>query len=150
MVKEKAMSVKAQVSEVIDRPVAEVFCFQAIEHVRNHPRWDPYMQLEQVSDGPIGVGTMIKRINSRSGTPVEGTMEIVEFEPNRAVGMIIHDGPVEMIGRATYEAEGEERTRLTFNIEIPGMDESMGSMMTSAIQKSLQNIKQLIESEVNE
>ena len=47
------MSVKVQVSGVIDRSVAEVFRFQAIEHIRNHPRWDPYMQLEQVTDGPI-------------------------------------------------------------------------------------------------
>lgn len=145
------MSVKVQVSEVIDRSVAEVFRFQAIEHVRNHPRWDPFMQLEQVSDGPMGVGTIIKRINSRSGTPVEGTMEIVEFESNRAVGMVIHDGPVEMMGRATYEAEGEDRTRLTVNVEIPGMDESMDmSMLTSGIQQSLRTIKQMIESEVNE
>jgi hypothetical protein len=144
------MSVKVQVSEGIDRPVAEVFHFHAHEHVRNHPRWDPFMQLEQVSDGPIGVGTIIKRINSRSGTPVEGTMEIVEFEPDRTVGMVIHDGPVEMIGRATYEAESDDRTRLTINVEIPGMDESMGDTMNSAIQNSLQTVKQLIESEVSE
>ena len=144
------MSVKIQVSEVIDRSVAEVFHFHAYEHVRNHPRWDPFMQLERVSDGPIGVGTIIKRINSRSGAPVEGTMEIVEFEPNRAVGMVIHDGPVEMIGRATYEAEGDDQTRLTVNVEIPGMDETMASMLSSGIQQSLRSIKQMIESEVNE
>jgi hypothetical protein len=52
------------------------------------------MELEQISDGPIRVGTVIRRRNSRSGTPVEGTMEVVEFEPNRAFGMIIHEGPV--------------------------------------------------------
>jgi hypothetical protein len=142
------MSAKVQVSEVIDRSVADVFHFHAYEHVRNHPRWDPYMQLEQASDGPTGVGTIIKRINSRSGTPVEGTMEIVEFEPNRAVGMFIHDGPVEMIARAIYEAESDDRTRLTVNVEIPSMDETMASMLSSAIQQSLRNIKQLIESEV--
>ena len=144
------MSVQLQISENIDRPVANVFHFFAEEHVRNHPRWDPFMRLEQVSDAPIGVGTMIKRINSRSGTPVEGTMEVVEFEPNGAIGMITHDGPVEIHGRATFEAVGEDQTILTMHVEIPGMDESMGSMMTSAIEKSLQNIKQLIESEVNE
>ena len=144
------MSVKVQVSEVIDRSVAEVFRFQAIEHVRNHPRWDPFMRLEQVSDGPISVGTIIKRINSRSGTPVEGIMEVVEFEPNRAIGMIIHDGPVEMRGRTTFEAVSDGQTTLTINVEIPSMDESMEGMMRGAIQKSLQNIKQLIESEVNE
>jgi len=144
------MSVKIQISEVIDRSVTEVFRFYAHEHVRNHPRWDPFMQLEQVTDGPIGIGTIIKRINSRSGKPVEGTMEVVRFEPNREMGMITHDGPVEIHGRATFEAVGEDQTILTMHVEIPGVDESMGSMMTSAIQKSLQNIKQLVESEVHE
>ena len=144
------MSVQLQVSENIDRPVVNVFHFFAEEHVRNHPRWDPFMQLEQVSDGPIGIGTIIKRINSRSGTPVEGTMEVVEFEPNRAIGMLIHDGSVEMRGRTTFEAVSDGQTTLTINVEIPSMDESMEGMMRGAIQKSLQNIKQLIESEVNE
>ena len=144
------MSVKIQLSQVINRPVADVFRFFAHEHVRNHPRWDPYIQLEQVSSGPIGVGTVIKRINSRSGTPVEGTMEIVQFEPDRVIGMLTYDGPVEIHGRATFEALGENQSVLTLHVEIPNMDESMESMMTSAIQKSLQNIKQLIESEVNE
>jgi uncharacterized membrane protein len=143
------MSVKVHVSQVIDRPVADVFHFFAEEHVRNHPRWDPFMRLEQISDGPIGVGTIIKRINSRSGTPVEGTMEVVEFEPNRPIGMLTHDGPVEIRGRTTFEAVGDANTTLTISVEILGMDESMGGMMTGAIQKSLQNIKQLIESEVH-
>jgi len=144
------MSVKVQVSGVIDRPVAKVFHFFADEHVRNHPRWNPGIKLEQVTDGPIGVGTMIKRINSQSGAPVEGTMEVVEFERNQAIGMIIHDGPVEMRGRTTFEAVGDDRTTITFNVEIPSMDEAMGNTLSNAIQRSIQNMKQLIESEVNE
>ena len=50
------MSVKVQVSKVIDRSVADVFRIHAYEHVRNHPRWDPLMQLEDLTDGPMGVG----------------------------------------------------------------------------------------------
>jgi hypothetical protein len=144
------MSVKIQISEVIDRSVTEVFRFYALEHVRNHPRWDPFMQLQQVTDGPIGIGTVIKRINSRSGRPVEGTMEVVQFEPDRAIGMITHDGPVEIHGRVIFEAVGEDQTILTLHVEFLGMDESTGSMMKSAIQKGYKTIKQLIESEVNE
>ena len=96
----------------------------------------------------MGVGTVIRRINSRSGTPVEGTMEIVQFEPDRVIGMLTHDGPIEIHGQATFESVGENQSVLTLNVEIPGMDESMESMMSSAIQGSLQNIKQMIESEV--
>ena len=143
------MPAHLQLSQEIDRPVAAVFDFYAREHVRNHPRWDPHMQLEQESDDPIGVGTIIKRINSRSGTPVEGTMEIVEFEADQSVGMVIPDGPVEIRGRATVEEIGKNRSRLTFHLEFPGMDESADtSMMAAAIQGSLNNIKQLVESEV--
>jgi hypothetical protein len=144
------MSVKVQVSKVIDRSVADVFRVFAYEHVRNHPRWDPLMQLEQVTDGPIGVGTIIKRINSHSGSPVEGTMEITEFEPNRSIGLIVHDGLIEMISLAVYEAEGDGKTNVTMSLEIPNMDESMTGMMTSEMEKVAQTIKQFIELEVNE
>ena len=143
------MSVKIEVSQVIDRPQAEVFQFYAHDHVRNHPRWDPDMELEQESDGPIGVGTVIRRRNSHSGTPVEGTMKVVEFEPNRAMAVVIHDGPSEVFGRATIESASHDRTILRINIEIPGMDESMDtSLLTSLIERSARNIKELIESEV--
>jgi len=143
------MSALFKVSNVIDRPVAEVFRFYAVEHVRNHPRWDPDIELEQASDGPIGVGTMIRRRNSRSGTPVEGKMEVVEFEPNRAFEMLIHDGPVEMRGRAVFEAIGDDSTMITTTIEIPGMDESMDkSFLTGRLERSQRNMKQLMESEI--
>ena len=143
------MSVQLQVSQVIDRPVAKVFHFLAREHVRNHPRWDPDIELEQVSEGPIGVGTVIRRRNSRSGTPVEGTMEVVEFEPNRVFGTVIHDGPVEMRGRTTFEPEGDDQTTITIIVDLPGMNESMDkSFLTSRMERSVQNMKRLIESEV--
>ncbi len=142
------MSVKVQVSELIDRPVAEVFHFYAYEHVRNHPRWDPDMQLEQVSDGPIGVGTIIRRRNTHSGTPVEGMMEVVEFEPNRTMGVVIHDGATETRGRVTFKAESQERATLTISAEFADMDESMESLITSLVERSARSIKHLIESEV--
>jgi len=142
------MAVKIEVSQVIDRPVAKVFHFYAHEHVRNHPRWDPDLELEQVSDGPIEVGTLIRRRNIRYGAPVEEMMEVVEFEPNRALATVIHGGPVEFYGRVSSEAVGPDRTTLTICAEMPGLDESMESFLKSRIERSAQNIKRLIESEV--
>jgi hypothetical protein len=143
------MSVKIQVSQEIDRPLSKVFHFYAEEHVRNHPRWDPDIELSQVSDGPIGVGTVIHRRNSRSGTLVEGTMEVIEFEPNRVFAVVIHDGPVEMRGRVTFESVNDHRTAFTTTVELPAMDESMDmSFLTSRLERSARNIKKLIESEI--
>jgi hypothetical protein len=140
------MAVRIEVSEEIDRPVPGVFKFYADDHVRNHPRWDPYIELWHNSDEPIGLGTIIHRRNSRSGTVVEGTMEVVEYEPNRAIGMVIREGPMEIHGRATVEEVSEGRTRLTISAYMP-IDESMKDRMTGSVQRSLQNIKELIEAE---
>jgi hypothetical protein len=142
------MSVKIQVPVDIDRPVTDVFHFYAHEHVRNHPRWDPDMHLEQVSDGPIGIGTIMRRRNTHSGTPVDGTMEVVEFEANKAFGVLIHDGSSVTHGRVTFESTDQKQTRLTIHAEFTDMDESMESWITSMVERSTRNIKQLIESEV--
>ena len=107
------MALQLESSQVIERPVDKVFHFYAVEHVRNHPRWDSDIELWLDSDSPIGVGTMIRRRNRRSGKPVEGTMEVVEFEPNRVIGMVIHDGPAEMRGRTTFEAISDNQTKIT-------------------------------------
>jgi len=144
------MSVKAQASGIIDHPVSKVFQFHAVEHVQNHPRWDQHIQLDHLTDGPMGVGKMIKRINTRSGKPVEGTMEVTEFEPNKAVTMLIHDGPVKLIARATYQAKVDDRTRLTMNLEFPDLDELDTDMLVSAMERSIRNIDNLLTTEVNE
>lgn len=140
------MAIKVEVSEEIGRPVPVVFKFFADDHVRNHPRWDPYIELWRDSDEPIGVGATIQRRNTRSGTPVEGTMQVMEYEPNQALGMITRDGPMEIAGRATFEDVGDGRTRLTLTAEMP-LDESMKEPITGSMRQSLQNIKELIEKE---
>jgi uncharacterized protein YndB with AHSA1/START domain len=140
------MAVRIEVSEVIDRPVPIVFNFYADDHVRNHPRWDPDIELWRTSDEPIGLGTIIHRRNSRAGTPVEGTMEVVEYEPNRAFGVLTREGGMEIYGRGTFEEVGEGRTRLTIRAEMP-IDESMKDRMSGLVQGSIQNIKELIEAE---
>jgi hypothetical protein len=138
--------VRIELAEEIDRPAPVVFKFYADDHVRNHPRWDPYIELWRDSVEPVGVGTIFQRRNSRSGMPVEGTMEVVEYEPNRAFGVVTRDGPMEIHGRASLEEVSGSRTRLTIVVDMP-IDESMKDRMAGLIQGSLRKIKDLIEAE---
>jgi len=143
------MALQLESSQVIDRSVDKVFHFYAVDHVRNHPRWDSDIELWLDSDSPISVGTIIHRRNKRSGTPVEGTMEVVEFEPNRVIAMVIHEGPAEMRGRTTFEAISENQTKITLIIDIPGMDASTDTtFLNSRLERSAQTRKQLMESEM--
>ena len=74
-------------------------------------------------------------------------MEVVEFEPNRAMGVVIHDGPSETRGRATFKAEIPKRTTLTISAEFLDLDESMENRITPMIERTVRNIKHLVESE---
>jgi len=143
------MALQFESTQVIDRPIDKVFHFYAVDHVRNHPRWDSDIELWLDSEAPIGVGTIIHRRNRRSGTPVEGTMEVVEFEPNRVLAMIIHDGPAVMHGRTTFDAISDHETRITTIIDIPWMDENTDkTFMNGRLEHSAQVRKQLMESEL--
>lgn len=132
---------------ILDRPVADVWRWYAVEHVRNHPRWDRDMELQQLSDGPMGLGTRIRRRNVRWGTPVEGEMEVVEWEPERTFGLLIRDANMEMHGRAMFEPLGPDRTRLRVITDIPGLDETKADFLSSMMERSIGNVKSLLESE---
>lgn len=139
---------KIEVSQVIDRPASTVFRFYAHDHVRNHPRWDPMMELEQIGDGPIGVGTVIRRRNRHFGDPIEGTMEVTEFEENRAMGVVIHDGDTETFSRMVCEPVGSDRTRIVISADMPWLDDPDASAgLNEMIQGTADTIKQLVESE---
>jgi uncharacterized protein YndB with AHSA1/START domain len=135
---------KLELSQVIDRPPAEVFRFIATNHVQNHPRWDPKMELRQLTEGPIDVGTVIHRRHTHAGFPQEGTMEVVEYAPPHAFGTVIRDGGVEMRGRMTFEPHAQNATRITATLDVPSMPEPMDP---APIQQSMRRMKELIESD---
>jgi hypothetical protein len=140
--------VNVQVSTEIDRPVADAWRFVVVEHVHNHPRWDPDMDLEQLSEGPIELGTRIRRRNTRWGAPVEGEMEVVEFEPERAIAFSIHDANMDMHGRTTFEAYEPGRTRLTVTTDIQGPDDPAAKeLIAKRMERSIAKMKALIEAE---
>jgi uncharacterized protein YndB with AHSA1/START domain len=133
-----------RLSKVIERPPADVFRFVATDHVKNHPRWSPDVSLEQMTPGPIGVGTVIRRNYMDAGTPVEGVMEVTEYEPDRVVSVVIRDGPAELRSRMTVEPEGERSSLLTV---LVAADDPAARMNESWIRQSLDRMKELIEGE---
>jgi hypothetical protein len=138
---------KIVVSTEIGRPVADVWRWYAVDHVRNHPRWDPDMELTQITDGPVGLGTRIRRRNRHSGEPVDGEMEIVAWEPERVMGARIRDADMDTHGRVTFEAIGPNRTRLTIEADFPGMAEATADRIRPLVARSARNIRHLMESE---
>jgi hypothetical protein len=140
---------EVSVTTAINRPVADVWRWYAVDHVGNHPRWDPDMHLEPITAGPLALGSRIRRRNTRWGTPIEGEMEIVEWTPERALGTRIRDANMEIEGRATLEPLSPSETRLTIAIAVPGLDDAKAQVMRERMARTADNIKQLIETEVD-
>lgn len=138
---------RVEASTTIERPVADVWDFYAVHHVANHPRWDPTIELTATSDAPIGVGTVIKRKVERFGKVTEGTMEVIEFEPETAMRVRTEDGPMKIDGWALFQALGDQETTLTIGGDIPGIDDSVADQVRTMMGRSVTNIKALIESE---
>ncbi|HJR86072.1 MAG TPA: SRPBCC family protein [Acidimicrobiia bacterium] len=136
-----------EVSTVIDRPTSTVWDFCAIHHIENHPRWDSTVELEPTSGDPVGVGTIIKRRTNRFGTITDGTMEIIEFQPERAMRTRTQDGPMTIYGKMLVEPLGENQTKLVLGGEFPDMDDSMREKIRPMMERSASTIKSLIESE---
>lgn len=139
--------VKLEVSTMIERPVASVWDFYAVHHVENHPRWNPDIELANTTTEPIGVGTVIRRRSTLSGVPTEATMEITEFEPEKVMRASTRDGPITIDGWALFSARGGHTTQLTMGGEFPGMDDEMKEKIRPLMERSIRNIKALIESE---
>jgi hypothetical protein len=136
-----------EASGIVDRPVAVVWDFYAVNHVSNHPRWDETVELKAATDGPVGVGTVISRRVARFGNVTEGTMEVIEFEPESIMTVRTKDGPMSIDGFATFEAVTDQQTQITIGAEIPGIDDSIAEQIRTMMSKSVANIKILIESE---
>ena len=138
---------RVEASTPIDRPVATVWRFYAVDHIKNHPRWDETIELRATSDDPIAVGTVIERRVSRFGKVTEGTMEVTEFDPESVMTVRTQDGPMTIDGFATFRALGDGQTEFTIGGDIPGIDESMADQIRTMMEGSVANIKALIESE---
>lgn len=106
------------------------------------------MELTQLTEGPVGVGTRIQRRHTRLDTPIEGIMEVVEFDPGKAMKAVIVDqtpnGPLEVHGRVTFEPVDGDKTKLALELDMPHYH---GSMDRGMIEGSYRRIKELVETE---
>lgn len=142
----RGVAMWVEASAQVDRPIGKVFAWYADDHVKNHPRWDPDIELEATSEEPLGVGTVIRRRNVRYETPVEGTMEIIEFERNKSFAVVIHEGGFEMPGRVRFEAVGPAQTVITLAAGVPDtVDEAL---VANRMQRSAASIKALAEADI--
>lgn len=138
------------VATTVERPVDEVFAFVA--DMKNEPRWHTdILEAERLSEGEVGEGTNYRvRFRSQPMSPPEGSVEIVEFEPDRRI--VSRSDMGNMKPELTHvfdEANGGTRVTRRIQIETSGLMTMMSPVMKVMVRRRnvqfLDNLKRLLE-----
>ena len=87
----------------INRSVEKVFDFVADE--RNEPRYNPHMiRAEQISEGPIGLGTRFHTQLKTMGRTMPMVVEFTGFERPRRLASVTRSSMMETEGALTFES----------------------------------------------
>ena len=97
----------------IGRPVEEVFAY--VTEPRNHQEWESGVDEELTSEGPIGVGSKGRRVETFMGRD-ESVWEVTEWKPNELLAAKFESD--KFIGAGEYRTEPTDGgTRLTYRFE---------------------------------
>lgn len=108
---------RLEVRRVIERPAEDVFAF--INIPENHTRFVPGMlEFRKTSQGSLGqVGATVQGVRKVLGQRLELPYEIIEFEPNKRLGMTGALGPIAFRDGYILDPRGS-KTRVTFWLEF--------------------------------
>ncbi len=144
------MAVDVRTEVVIDRPRDQVAAYAA--DPLHAPQW--YVNIESVewqTPPPLEVGSRLSFVAQFLGRRLAYTYEIVEFLPGSRLVMRTAEGPFPMETTYTWEAHGEDQTRMSLrNRGEPGGFAKVGApfmaaAMRRANQKDLAKLKALLE-----
>jgi hypothetical protein len=144
--------ITVEVSEIINRPIEEVFAFVADN--RNDVRWqDGLIEVKLTPDGPVGVGTQVHEVRKFMGRRIESTRVITEFIPNRKSAGKSLDGPTQVEGYLAFEpVEGGTKVTQHMEMQSTGFMAVAEPLVASGLRRSLTgafgDLKDLLESGV--
>lgn len=144
------MAVNVLVETVIKRSVAEVSAFAG--DPSHAPEWYANIKsVEWLTPPPMAVGSQFAFVAQFLGRRIEYVHEVVEHVPGERLVMQTDGKPFPMRTTYTWEAAGEDRTRMTLaNTGEPGGFAAIGARpmaraMRGATTKDLARLKELLE-----
>jgi uncharacterized protein YndB with AHSA1/START domain len=133
----------------IARPPAEVFAW--LTDPENLRSWqETLVELRQVSNGPIGVGTRLVEVRSFLGKRVESELEVTAYEPDRRLDLRTVSGPISFEVSHTLDATpGGTRLHVEGEAERGGRfrlaDALVARQARRQFRADFERLKQLLE-----
>lgn len=146
--------VVGKASVLLECPPRKAFKFIGEDLFLNYPRWSPEVkELEQITSSPVRLGTIARQVRVDHGHRSESKFRITVYEPDRRVAFAGVSDPF----RCIYEMEdGPSKTsaKLIFTFELLEIqmimrpfEEMVRAAVQNGAERTVQNIKRLLESE---
>jgi len=143
--------VAGQAEEDVACPISLAYSFIGREFFQNYPKWCPQVvELEQLSQPPVGQGTKGRQVTRDRGIDSESTFQVSQFVPSTTFEIAGISEPF----RSSYEFKenGDGTTRVAFTFELKEIDLVMRpfqKLIRTALQdgaiQTIENIKHLLE-----
>ena len=139
---------------VIKSTPGAIFDFIGLNFFSNYPRWSPeVVDLEQLSDGEIAVGTMGRQVRTDQGRRLELTFQVTKFDAGQCV---VFEGVPDPF-RCTFDLQAmdpDAKTLLTFTFEglelrphMRPFEKLIRRVVQDGAVRTTRNIKHLIEAQ---
>jgi uncharacterized membrane protein len=141
----------ARIEESIEikRPVDKVFAYTT--EAKNWPKWQSFIpEAEQMSQGPVNIGTTFKGISRMMGRSMRWTAIATEYEANKKWGKKITSGSVAFEEHMTYTpVEGGTTFTILYDMKVSGFLKLLSPLLVGSMRretkKSLGNLKNILE-----
>ena len=135
----------------IKRPADKVFAYTT--DVKTWTKWQSnFTEAEQMSQGPVGVGTAFKGKIHMMGLTMKWIAKAREYEPNEKFGIYIKYGNITVEQHNTYDpVEGGTRFTVVYDMKPGGLlilrliSLMIISSTGKALKQSLSNLKSILE-----
>jgi uncharacterized protein YndB with AHSA1/START domain len=142
---------KVEVRVRIDRGIDDVYAYAST--YSTWPEWrGGVSESEQLTDGPVGVGTRIRGGGKLLGRPVGIVIEVTELEPGSRLAYRGAAGPLRTHNIVTFESvAGSTQVTWTDDVELRGifglLEPLMGRMVRRGYEADLGRLKAILEAQ---
>ena len=114
---------------VINRPPEEVF--DVVADTTKEPQYNPRMHhAEQITNGPISVGTRFHAQTAGMGRPVDMVIEIIDYQRPHTLSSTTHSTSMDVHGTLTFDPDREgTRMRWSWDLEPDGVLKLLGPLI---------------------
>ena len=146
-----ATAVMGKANAVVECPLQSAFDYVGFGLFEHYRLWClQVVELDVISKGPLGVGTMARQVTLDRGIRTESTFRIAEFNPPTIVELEGISDPFRSI--YALEEAGAASIMLIFSFEIRELELFMRpfkklvrSALQEGAQQTVENLKQLLE-----